>query len=709
LDFISEAVLQVKADKDKAVRESAMNCLNALKNLLGDDFSVQHYSHGKSVVAIKREEANEQKNSGKKIQSQGRPKKVEDQPFRSSCSIIPPPQREESKRKSVERKPIKEQILNPEFKKSIKEGVSIYVNYPVDERGELANPFGEVEEDGSNDGPQRPNQDNDGQGMEEHENENDESYDEPKESVNKDLLAQQSSNQVNLDMNDLVDQGEYNIEINPQDMNTSRTDINTARDDIPYEELEYRPSENQPFQQTPPQLKPMNPSSGHFNLTLGKNNSGDHDPEVADFYHNESMAENHVLKSELLQHEQIIDFQNKRIESLMNQINNLTTNLNIVLNKAATLEQNVFQLNYQTPGAQMGLPYPPGHFTYMPYNVQVPRLPNLGSFQQGSIDLGNFSSGTPNFSPVLAGLLSGQSTQRNNLMAHQLSFQNSFGGGGNINIQMPEIELARQQLAQTSQELSEWQIKRAEEQNKLKEKINKINKEKEVLGRQPEQKGVLPKREKLAEKITQVVGGTGSSISVDRPSQEDSLERPNQANFSSGGQVNSRQQTQFPNVHGDDMRRPPTGSTIPRDDQSARALEMKSRAIKIMNITLARILQDNEYRRLLDFLSDKENMKNFAQIDQDNLIMLVPKITDMLSYKAEMYIEECIPWINKLLETRELVSPKASEDLLYVVKQVLMTDKKRKMYQALTVTKLQTLVQDLEAYADSFRPRRTLF
>ena len=132
-----------------------------------------------------------------------------------------------------------------------------------------------------------------------------------------------------------------------------------------------------------------------------------------------------------------------------------------------------------------------------------------------------------------------------------------------------------------------------------------------------------------------------------------------------------------------------------REEQQAQ--HVKQRGIKAMNLTLARILRENEYRRLLDFLADNENFKNIQHINEQHLRSLIEKMTDMLSYKAEAYIEESLPWIKTLLIFEGLVSVQAAEDLHYVIRTVLGADRKRKTYQHQTVEDLESLLGQLES------------
>lgn len=279
-----------------------------------------------------------------------------------------------------------------------------------------------------------------------------------------------------------------------------------------------------------------------------------------------------------------------------------------------------------------------------------------------------------------------------------------------------EIEKVRRQIEEKSHEISEWQRMRREEELKLKEKKDRMNKVKrESLQPQFDQSSkkvpapkitgenkveYRPKRELpvrqggVKQSQSNNLGPLNRSEIAEEKriykadgceKREDSLERasPQTPSFVQNRKKPSQVEEFLEGNRGD-------------EEQLERENRVQLRAAKTMNLTLARILKDNEYRRLLDFLTDSDNFKSMGMLDSSNLDNLVVKMTDMLSYKAEAYVEECIPWITRLIHVGQVSSLRVAEDLLYVVKMVLGADKKRKVYQNHVMNQLQALTVDIE-------------
>ena len=746
MSSIAEAVVSVKADKDKNVRDSAMNCINGLRNVLGENF-MQIYSHKtKSVVAMKKEEATR---SGSKGGSrwQGKPRTIDEDPFKtnqkptkrhlfpgenetqpqrlSSASnkvqqMIPKSnlnqvQADSSVKKTEPRLPIKERQMSEAFRGSLSKGVEIYVNYPCPE-GEVDNEDegnkSELDGDVNLEEHHEESQDEDvcNQSSKEKEvakSELEDSHTKELQNFNKNQEQSigDKKNKLEKPVNkdeeeiDACDEGEITEhvpEVFERDSDARVLITDTHRMEIDETDMDY------------------NPQSYH-KKSLSRHQAVDfHEPEIEEFNRHEDRLsrENIALQSEYSEHQKIIEYQNRRIEGLMMQINNLSTNLNIVLNKAATLEQNVFHLNYQS---------------HVPYGGQMVAPLGMQQYGMTHVPVHSFGAGQTLGSQP-ASLQSARSHGLTDYM-YQVSSMPMAGQERtfNTNTSMPtpreEIEMVRRQLEEKSHEVSEWQLRRKEEEAKLREKLSKLNKAKKdsiqpEVGRKASKlparkitgenkiqyraKEELPVRES-GTKQYQTNQPTRPKIELSKKGnpkyqnlnseREDSLERMGSQAPKPITKISVKQPQLESMVEGN------RGDEFELDRENRQRI----RAAKTMNLTLARLLKDSEYRRLLDFLADKDNFKSIGMIDTSNLQGLVIKITDMLSYKAEAYIEECLPWISRLISAGHISSPCVAEDLLYVVKMVLGADKKRKMYQHHIIVQLQALTVDIEELIEDLK------
>ena len=736
-------VLELKAEKDKKVRESAANCLSGLKGLLGEDYIHKFNSNAKSVIAIKKEQAQVTENKRSSI-TQGKPRKVDENPFHDTEKpqknpLFPTPQKNrpsknhdqaknsqlgrpsegqtlarpsttEEKpsvsRKSIERKPIKKQRLNPAFKDSMTEGVNIYVTYQLPEQDgpeqDLAGPDQQREHDADDyepadpnvdqtedptDGPrpQKQHKNNKSDKNSQHEEEHDEGSDGRKE--------EEYEPEVQLEGE------EEHQRIRPESRHSRTPVTGTHRTELDSADIEYNPTSLRKFNIPPQQEVEYD------------------DPATDEFIRNEERLtkENHALQQEYYHHQQVIDFQNKRIESLMMQINNLTTNLNIVLNKAASLEQNVFQLNYQSqqnlmaPGAGYGMPTAYG----MPYPPQF-QIPTFMVNPIGPSMTSSFHS------PRSYGQPEGTNPMVSFAMPNQLRPQGSF-----VSLPNPkeEIEMVRKQIAMKSKEITEWQQKRKEEEKKMTEKFARINKVKRETY-QPEVDANMKK--KTTAKIT---GDNEIEYRQREEAPVRQLSKPTIPKFSKPPQHHSDRESHVAQVHplrpqnfteGNEISfsnqrldslpfstlqnsEPGFSNNLPEPVAHDKEEILKVRGAKAMNQTLARILEESEYRRLLDFLADRNHLRDLGRIERPLLQALVQKVADLLSYKAETYVEECLPWIAALLAAGDLVDLAAGEDLLYVVKMVLGTDKRKKLYQNHVLVQLKEIQADLEDYISQLK------
>lgn len=596
------------------------------------------------------------------------------------------------------RKPLKQQEISTAFKDSMIEGVGIYVNYSAPEddipERESSNPIQEdLEQDRKpvNDQP-NPNQ------LEEEKQEDDEACDENDDDV-RIQHNQNTEKEVTFDRNgrydneqDLeYDEGEeISIQRNVLPSNGDHTPVTgTHRTEIDAAEIDYNPHSFRQLRHPDLDYEEVDYRNlGHRSLDYLK------------------------LQNEYSQHQKIIEYQNARIEGLMHQINSLSSNLNIVLSKAACLEQNVYQLTYQAQKPlfpQPGLFNSPGPFIQNTPLIAYPSSSFLAN--QGT------SMGTSFHSPRTMGAEFSQPQ----LGGYPLG--TGYGSFSSLTSPAEEIEQVRRQIALKSKEISEWQQKRADEERLMKDKLARM----EYVKRETLQPDIdTTKKKKTAGKIT------GENI-IDYRERENDLPKPPskpeipkfkkkihgkteasqpdpQYQHSNRQFLTEEDRISFSNQKFESLPYSISPSHEPQfhkphseSDNRARAQQLKLRAAKTMNATLARILEDNEYRRLLDFLADKENLKNIGMINLEILELLIQKVTDMLSYKAEAYVEECLPWIATLLHTPGLVSLSAAQDLLYVVKMVLGTDKRRKLYQHHIVVELQQLQVDLEDQVSSLQ------
>ena len=120
-----------------------------------------------------------------------------------------------------------------------------------------------------------------------------------------------------------------------------------------------------------------------------------------------------------------------------------------------------------------------------------------------------------------------------------------------------------------------------------------------------------------------------------------------------------------------------------------------------VNIQLYNILKDKEYRRLLNFLSNRDNMKNIHSIDSINISNMVRMIVDVLKYKQEMYIEASIPWVILLINNTTHISVDSAYDMIDTIHMIINSDRKRKTYKNNTVKQLSDLIVSLQYYIDN--------
>jgi hypothetical protein len=703
--------------------------------VLGEDYVHKAAVKSRSVISIKKDQATDNRPST----TQGRPKKVAEAPFKELSKEQPtkeplfPSQNSQKKlenskpqsksrengipikqnlakgqaqhheieekhvkpRKLSERKPLKQQVISAAFKDSMIEGVGIYVNYETPEEDvperQSNDPFAENKHKGG-----KPNKNQDRPSLSD-DQESEGALDEPQiEEENKN----QEENKNNIDdQYELKDQDDYpedpeieevdhaSIHRNLRETNDDHTPITgTHRTEIDVAEIEYNPHS---FRQI-----------RHHDIDYEERQYGHQD---------HTGLENLRLQQEYVQHQKIIEYQNARIEGLMHQINSLSSNLNLVLNKAAYLEQNVFQLTCQ---AQKPLFATPGAFAMPPMYGGIGQPMQFGGHSMAAHP--GTSQATSFMSPRSYGL--GEQMQGP-----------AYGGMQGSFASMPspaeEIEQVRRLIALKSKEVSDWQLKRADEERKLKDKVARI----ELVKRQTLQPEIdTTNKKKTATKITgenTIQYREREKVSSKPPSRPDipKLTKPKHAASHKSHNGSEKQLSEAPIMVEDERfsfsnqrmdslpysiapgYEPPFHKADADQEAKVRAHQMKLRAAKTMNVTLARILDESEYRRLLDFLSDKENLKNIGMIDLGTLELLAQKITDMLSYKAEAYVEECLPWIAALLHTPGLVGLNSAQDLLYVVKMVLGTDKRRKLYQHHVVIELQQLKADLEEHVTNLQ------
>ena len=551
-------VVECKNDIDKGVRESAMNCIETMKSMALQDFKGGRKSSGaqpKRVLVLP-----ERKKLSDKRKEQAREEplpEAEERPRRQTAAE----ERPQPQRKSVERKPLKSQTMNPNFKKSVKEGVEIFVGYPLNSRNEFEPETGGLEEErGGEESSGRLASQRSGRFGAEGEEENVEYEDEYVE--------------VDVDREDNYDSGEVKPS-HSQDQGSPRaSDQGTSRTLTQRPDLVYHPRQRDPARRLP--------AGAHAPPETSLSESG----------RRHSKRPTATLETEPDDREVVIDHQNQKIKRLSKQVSHLSENLNLVLDKAASLEQDLRQLSMKQPLAQP--------FQYM--------LPSYVPFV--------YPQPAPAFAPAIDPGLA---------------------------------ELRRRDLRRQEEE-ADWRARRREDEERLEAKLRRV--ERERLGRGP---------------------------APDRPKS------PGQA-------------SRAPRSFAGSMVERPTAQ-LPAEDQAAR---LRQRAARTLNLTLAKLVEENEYRKLLDFLAEKENLGSFGVLEPENVRRLVPKLTDMLSLKVELYIEAALPWLAKALAAPDCVSPAEAEDLAYVVGSILQADKKRKAYQHLTVEALNRLQQALQAHAEGF-------
>jgi hypothetical protein len=123
--------------------------------------------------------------------------------------------------------------------------------------------------------------------------------------------------------------------------------------------------------------------------------------------------------------------------------------------------------------------------------------------------------------------------------------------------------------------------------------------------------------------------------------------------------------------------------------------EDKDEAANEANTDL-RVVLAKDNRKILDYLSDDGNLNQFSHLSTSTIKRLALKLADLLLCRVESYIEIVIPWLIACIESRSLRDEAVVANLSSSLKTVLSAGKGSKTYKQELLQTLESLRRGLE-------------
>jgi hypothetical protein len=658
-DAILEAVDELRSAKDKGVRDSAAQCVAALKELTGDDGQFRRQTAANE---------NERRSSGQKVdgltdgingrsegplgeEAMGAPSKGKGRKPQRTQHVIDKPKKrpstkvhteEETSKKEPkpkskeERVPIKKREMNPDFVRHSSQGVEVLVTYDSEQQM-LEDPVLEEANEG------------DGDELEAYQTEEADEYCEDPDAT--DPTNEQPTSQRG-----------HRGQLNERAPFVSFGPDYERGSDRAW--MEYRPKEKHGTKAKEAKGKRR---TGHTHRREEVETSeGDErgtgleaERRATEEFRSEEMGcQYDHLRQEYQTQEKLIDYQNDKIDNLVSHVSALTSNLQSVMQKASHLEHNLQQITYHT-----SMPQPP--FQYQTYPAFVPYPTSMPVSHGYPV---YHAQGLPKLDVQNTANFSFEPRQTTIAATPQLSFRTDT-----------EFSKLKDEIEYKRNEISVWKEKRAQEERKLRDKFNALNE-----ARKDMQESTTDRKNKgqYAYKIT------GESYFPEERSARSKVAHTASNKFKGKNELSQQ------SLHEE------LNNLRVREEVETRQLEeallCKAKEKRSLNTHLQKLLLENEPRRLIDFLEDGENLRQFGELSASNIERLASRVTDLLSFKVETYIEVCVPWVHRLIASGSLRSAGQAADLAYVVSQILSGDRNKKVYQFETLRELQALARDLK-------------
>lgn len=447
------------------------------------------------------------------------------------------------------------------------------------------------------------------------------------------------------------------------------------------------------------------------------------------------------LKKENTAQLKIIEFQNKRIDSLVSHVQNMTLHINHLLGKVNQLEQNMFQISaarQQSP-AQIIVPpygYPmqgstPGLDPSMHQQGGLGYPGQLGSLQQlhvqggqgvyGQSPAGYHQQAGLQQSQTLgaqqaggrfeSGLLGSRSTGyghaglanlgQTGQAGHAEGWSSKQAAGGGSGRKQKAWETS-EQGPQAKGRAGRWHAPAVEEDEDeliITDRVdNEMGRRDGATGGEGTASSNIGKKkgwgvERGEPKETS--GNRTESIKLKTRDLKDLQyldENRESANFM---YAESTAQGAFDEERGSNLDNFPKGNINHEQMESEGLEEDDDEETNEADSHLKTVLlKDN--RKILDYLADDSNLNQFGSFSASTVRRLVSKLAELLLCRIESYIEIVIPWLIASIESQSLTRTKARISVLNSLKTVLSSGKGSKTYKQELLQTLEALKRDLE-------------
>ena len=396
------------------------------------------------------------------------------------------------------------------------------------------------------------------------------------------------------------------------------------------------------------------------------------------------------LKKDNTAQMKIIDHQNKRIDSLVNHVQSMTHHMNQLLSKVNLLEQNVFQIsNSRSQPQQIIIPpfnYPistPVHSGQVPqmgmFHPQQQMLPHQYGYQQPAIHTINTNSNDMSqishnrWKQQDNNIGSGNATKEN-----QWKKKTTDKDINNKGYRDEGIEKSKRKAQVRVDSIPLDARDTLEENRRVRDNQN---------ARQNNRQGVGEMElEREKEEVLEDEDEESSHIH-----QEDAMDT------GINKRVTDLKTHKYPDKHiisdGDGegfyLNRPDENGE--EEDQLVESTEKSKEVNEALGYVLGK---DN--RKLLDFLSDFDNLSHFHLLNIKGVNSLLIKLTELLASRIETNVSIVLPWIDQYIQYSRFNTKDDIKGLLHGVKVILSGNKSSKQYQQNTLERLDMIRQDLE-------------
>ena len=380
------------------------------------------------------------------------------------------------------------------------------------------------------------------------------------------------------------------------------------------------------------------------------------------------------LKRESGAQVKIIEHQNKRIDSLVTHVQNMTLHMNHLLAKVNQLEQNLFQISNTRSQPPQQIILPPYSF---PIGGVAPQMGTIGLQQM-----------------------------------------------------MPQPQFQPQQFAMPAPQQPSAGNHKWNEADKNASKENKWKRKADEGRRKKSEDDEKPDRAKRKDKLRV------DAIPLDvRDTNDDKKGKParnkdHRPGLPSGGQAEleksdqdsshqyKSEQKAYHTSHSkrhESVRKkdhqakadsPKNSEKSESDDERSAAEQSEDDSLsdlsadsKLKSRELNQALRSvmtRDSRKMLDFLSDFDHLTQFAMLSRSNLQKLCVKLTEFLATRVETNVGIVLPWIDQYVQNDALKRKEDVRAILSGIKVILSSNKSSKMYQQSTLEKLEALRQDLD-------------